>query len=215
MLRTKIYAAEYEVDQRLLAFDTTRAELIEVVRTVLGERDNAIDVDPLGTPGQFSYIFGNRHLRFLYLPKGWGIDRTENIESVLHPETGIKIIFQNVDQACNPFEGPKKISPVGPGNSRLIDRGQGSLFTEKEAPEAIPPERIKSLNQSAWYFCVSFSESGVSAELSLPGPVAGKNFGAFIERIFIVHGGDWGGIASSDIGGDSGPVNDLPSIARR
>ena len=139
MLKTRIFAAEHEIDARLPRFGATRAELIEVAKQVVAARAGAISVDPLSAPGLFSYIYGTRHLRLLFMPKGWGFDRNENVESVVGPH-GIRIVFQNVDEACSLFQPPRAISAKGPASHRMIDVAQGQLFGSGELPENSSPE---------------------------------------------------------------------------
>lgn len=213
MLGTRIYSEEWEVDSRLKRFDATRDELINIAKQTSTHRADAIAIDPLTTAGQLSYIYGTRYKRLLFMPKGYLLDRRENVESVVHPESGIRIVYQNVDQACG-LTSPKAISGKGPAANRMIDNGQGVLFHAGELPEAIPQHKIDSLNSSVWYLCMSFNDDDVRLELSLPAFVTGKNFGVFAERIFILPGGGWGGrVAIPD--SDEGPVNELPRVARR
>lgn len=211
MLKTRIYATEHEIDTRLVRFNATRAELIEVAKQIVAARADAILVDPLSAPGLLSYIYGTRHLRLLFMRKGWGIDRKENVESVVSP-SGVRIVFQNVDEACSLFQAPKAISAKGPASHRMIDVAQGRLFGPGELPETIPPKAIEGLNSSAWYFCMSFDDDDIKAELSLPASVKGSNFFGFIERIFIITGGDWG---SAPAERDDEPVEGLPVVTRR
>lgn len=213
MLSTRIYSEEYEVDSRLKRFGVTRDELINVARQTSAHRADVIAVDPLTTAGQLSYIYGTRYKRLLFMPKGYLLDRHENVESVIHPDSGIRIVYQNVDQACG-LSSPKAISGKGPAANRMVDNGQGVLFHAGDLPEAIPQHKIDGLNSSVWYLCMSFSENDVCVELSLPAFVTGKNFGVFAERIFILPGGGWSGsVALLDT--DEGPVNELPRVSRR
>ncbi|MGB5086081.1 MAG: hypothetical protein WBO09_16110 [Methylocystis silviterrae] len=213
MLSTRIYSEEWEVDSRLKRFGATRDELINIARQTSAHRADAIAIDPLTTAGQLSYIYGTRYKRLLFMPKGYLLDRRENVESVIHPESGIRIVYQNVDQACG-LTSPQAISGKGPAANRMIDNGQGVLFHEGDLPEAIPQHKIDSLNSSVWYLCMSFNDDDVRVELSLPAFVKGKNFGVFAERIFILPGGGWGGLVAIP-DSDEGPVNELPRVARR
>jgi hypothetical protein len=213
MIRTRVYSEEWDVDARLSKFGVTRDELIQVARLVDTHRADAIAIDTLSAAGQLSYVYGTRHVRLLFMPRGWVIDRRENVESVLHTESGIRIVYQNVDQACG-LTSPKAISGKGPAADRMIASGQGVLFSATDLPEAIPQHRIDSLNSSVWYFCMSFDEDNVRAELSLPAAVKGNNFGAFAERIFVLPGGGWGGGVAIPLS-DDGPVSDLPRVIRK
>jgi hypothetical protein len=213
MLVPKLYATEWEIDRRLTPFDVKRGDLIRVVQQTIAARSDAIELDPPGTPGQLSYIYGSRHLRLLFQSRGWLIDQAENIASVLHPTLGTRIVFQNVDLACSPFRSPKAISGKGPAADRMIDAAQGRLFDDHELPEAVRSSTRSKLGKAAWYFCVSFNGDDVAAEMSLPASVKGQNFSGFIERIFIMRGGDWGGAPKLET--DDGPVEALPTVVRR
>lgn len=221
MLKTRLYVAEHEVDQKLASFDITRQELIDVARQTLAARADAIDLDARIMPGMLSYLFGTRHLRIAFLSKGWRIDRTENVESIVNDKLGIKIIFQNVDQACSEHHSPQATSAKGPAATRMIEGSQGELFEPSAAPEAIRPfespataphRRETESTAILWCFCMSFVGDNVSVELSRPSSIIGNNFAPFLERIFIVKGGDWGGVVTDD---EDDVVDVLPTIARR
>ncbi len=211
MLKTRIFSTEHEIDTRLVRFGVTRVELIEVAKQIVAARSDAIVVDPLGTPGLLSYIHGTRHLRLLLMPKGWVLDRQENVESVVS-SSDIRIVYQNVDEACSIFQAPKAVSGKGPAAHWMIDIAQGRLFSPGDLPEAVPPKLVDGLKSSAWYFCMSFEEGNVKVELSLPASVKGGNFFGFLERIFIITGGDWS-VAPADQ--DDGPVEALPLVTLR
>ena len=202
MITPKVYSEEWDVDKRLAQFGLTRAELIDVVRLTLAERQNTVDADVLNAPGTLAYIHGSRHLRLLLLSKGYMIDRNKNVESSIHTKSGVKITYQNVDLAASKLQSPKAISGKRAGSASAINSAQGSLFSEDELPEVIAATDFSELRSSMWYFCVSFDESDVRAELSLPIGVSGGNFSGFLERIFIIEGGDWGESTFNEIDQD-------------
>lgn len=213
MLTSRIYTEDWDVDQRLQLFDTTRDELIRVVREVVAARSDAVDDDPVTAGGQFAYIYGTRHLRGLFRPKKWLRCRDENIESVQHPEKNLKIVYQSVDLAASKTHSPRAISGKGSGADRIIDLAQGSLFSDEEL-ERLNPETLGVINTGVWFFCVSVDGEDVRAELSLPSSIEARNFKGFIERIFIVRGGDWDNIkVEPDTGGDV--VEFEPTVTRR
>ncbi len=65
-----------------------------------------------------------------------------------------------------------------------------------------------------WYFCVSVNCDDVRAEISLPTGIVGGNFKGFIERIFILRGGDWADIRVKD-GSEADAVDFEPVITRK
>jgi len=122
------------------------------------------------------------------MSKGYIPDSTGRIESSLHPETGVKIVYQNVDLACSKAKGPQAISGKGPAADRMIEKAQGFLFQLDDIPEAI---NSKVLNNAVWFLCVAVNGESVTAELSLPVSIENQNFGRFVERIFLVKSGEW------------------------
>ncbi len=183
-----IYKEDWEIDARLIPFDVTRSELIEIARAVAGARADTVENDPLSAEGQFAYIFGTRATRALWRPKGWVLHRAENIESVKHPKLNWLVTYQSVDLAASLLHSPRAVSGKGAGADRFIDSRQGELFAAKESTKA---SRFKPENSGAWFYCVSVNGDNVCAELSRPIGISGGNFDGFIERIFIVRDGEW------------------------
>jgi len=190
MLVARIYAEEWEVDARLKPFGVTRRELVEVARGVVGARADAVENDPVTAAGLFAYIFGTRFLRSLFRTKGWLIHRKENIEAVRHPDRDLRVIYQSVDLAASRQHNPQAVSGKGSAADRIIDAAQGSLFTEEQLAAA-NVANVKQINVGVWFYCVSVEGDDVRAELSLPSSIEGGNFRGFIERIFIIRGGEW------------------------
>ena len=213
MLACRIYSEDWDVDSRLQAFGVTRAELIEVVRGVVGARADATDDDPVSAEGLFAYIYGTRYLRGLFRPKKWIRQRQENIESVRHPEKNLRIIYQSVDVAASRFQDPRAISGKGSGADRIIDSAQGSLFTEEQLADA-KAAKVAPIDSGVWFFCVSVDGDNICAELSLPSSIDGKNFNGFLERIFVVREGEWTALSPRDeIEGDA--VEFEPIVTRK
>jgi hypothetical protein len=137
-------------------------------------------------------LAGVRHLRLLLLQRGYEVDFTNGVESVIDPFRGTKIVYQSVDQACIGMWGPKAINGKGPASESQVNRAQGCLFKAEDLPEVAPAD-IEKLNTAVWFLCVSVDGDDVRAELSLPAIVSGGNFEGFLERIFIVRDGEWDG----------------------
>lgn len=203
-----IYEEDWELDARLVPFQVTRPELIEVARAVVGARADAVDNDPLTAEGQFAYIFGTRATRALWRGKGWHLHRAENIESVRHPKLDWLVTYQSVDLACSLTHDPKAISGKGAGADRFI-AGQGELFPPDEKLSEFKPE-----NLGAWFYCVSVDGDDVRAELSRPIGVGGGNFDGFYERIFIIRGGEWPGLSVMPLP-QGGPTEFEPVVIRK
>jgi hypothetical protein len=105
----RIVAQDYEVGSRLDQLGLSASELIGVVHQAVAAKANYVLNQPLNAAGQLSYIYGTGALRDALRAKGWEIDRTGNIEATYNPKTGMKIVFQNADSACEDDRDPMAI----------------------------------------------------------------------------------------------------------
>lgn len=183
MLVAKVYAEEWEIDERLVPFGVTRTEILRIIPVIVAAKADAVDDDPASAAGQFAYIYGTREMRGLFRSKKYLRHRERGIEAVRHPDRDLKIVYQSVDLAGVRSHDPKAISGKGAGASHLID--QTMLFSDKEL-DALNPSTIKPLNTGTWFLCVSIEDDIVGVELSLPSTITDDNFGRFIERILIL-----------------------------
>jgi hypothetical protein len=213
MLATRFYMEPWDVDARLVPFGVTRQELLVIVGGVVAARADSVDNDPATAEGQFAYIYGTRFLRSLFRSKGYLFYRQDNIEGVEHPDRNLKIIYQNVDLAASWLHDPRPLSAKGSGSDRIVDSAQGSLFRPEDlaSSETIQLDQIET---GVWYFCVSVNGDDVRAELSLPSAIENGAFGKFVERIFIVGGGEWGSLMAKPKP-DAGPAEFEPVITRK
>lgn len=207
MTPVKVFKEEWEVGSRLLDFGTTKDEWVAVVRKAVGAKREALIIHPANAAGQLSYIYGTGAVRDLLCPKGWEIDRTDNIEATYNPQKGIKVIYQNSDSACIEGCDPKAISDKGAASARIIAQSCGNLFPEYEE------EDRKKQNSSVWYFCVYAEGDDVRAELSCPRSIIGNQFLGFRERIFIVQRGEWDAVNIKE--DDTSPSQDFEITVTR
>lgn len=180
MEETVVLIASYDVDSRLASLGVDRDFVIRVAIQAVMARNESVSIDPCNAPGQLAYIYGVREIRKSLLQKGWREDRTDNIEGTINPVTGVKILYQNVDQACAPRE-PKAISGKGTAVERMIN-ATPFLFKEME------DEYLQHANVGAWFLCVSVDKDDrIRAELSRPLTIEKNQFGIFAERIFVLN----------------------------
>lgn len=184
----RIVSLDFEVASRLEQLGLSAGELIGVAHQAVAAKANFVLNQPLNAAGQLSYIYGTGALRDMLRPKGWEIDRTGNIEATFDPRTGIKIVFQNADSACDDNRDPKAISDKGPAASRAVDVGQHNLFAEFDVEDQA---KLKKENASLWYFFVYINGDDVRAELSFPKHIEDGQFKGFNERIYIIKPGEW------------------------
>lgn len=186
MKNTQIFQDKPEVDSKLSALGVTKQELITAAIKAVTARNDATPIDPISAPGLLAYIYGVRALREMLLPKpGWKIDRTDNIEGTLNPELNIKILYQNVDSACVDNHFPRAVSGKGNASKRLVENNTAFLWPDME------DEFNTQANMSIWFLCVSVNNGEIRAELSRPRSIENKQFGEFLERIYIIDDNDW------------------------
>lgn len=197
----RILVDNTEADERLAQFGVTRQDLIDVVHGVVAARANATADDPSSAEGLLAYIYGTRLIRQLFQKYGWIRLNENNVASVKHPDRPLQVVYQSVDLAADRIHTPQAISGKGAGADRIIS-GQGWLFPPEDLAE--PAARaLAELRSGVWFFCVSVQADEVRAELSLPSGIANSNFEGFIERIFVLQGGEWLGAAA--------PASDRPT----
>lgn len=218
MISKNIIRGETDVFQALSVFSTTREELIdEVIKNTLAARLGCLTIDPANAKGITSYIYGTRHLRKLYLAKGWHKSQYKNIELVTNPNNKLQLTYQNVDIAANSFREPRSISRKGDGSAQLIEAAQGNLFRDEQTSITLPSNKdSEKLINLLWYLCVSYDEDRVTAELSLPKMVKNGNFYGFHKRIFLIEKADDIGVDNiSKIKNNSEKFEIEPEIKRK
>ncbi len=180
MEKTIILTKSYDIDSRLTALGVDRDFVIRVATQAAMARNESVSIDPCNAAGQLAYISGVREIRQSLLQIGWEIDRTDNIEGTINPVTGVKILYQNVDQACAPRE-PKAISAKGTAVERMVNKTP-FLF------DYMQDEFLQQTNVGAWFLCVSVNgDDKIRAELSRPLTIENNQFGVFAERIFVLN----------------------------
>lgn len=184
----RIVSQDFEVASRLDQIGVSAGELIEVVKQAVAAKASYVLNHPQNAAGQLSYIYGTGALRDVLRAKGWEIDRTGNIEATVSVKTGIKIVFQNADSACDDTRDPKAISDKGPAATKAVDLGQRNLFPEYDKEDEA---KRRKENAALWYLFVHINSDDVRAELSFPKRVEDGQFKGFNERIYIIKPGEW------------------------
>src|SRR6267142_872422 len=183
-----IVSQDYEIESRLNQLGLSVSELIGVIHQAVAAKANYVLNQPMNAAGQLSYIYGTGALRDLLRSKGWVIDRTGNLEATFDPTTGIKIVFQNADSACEDDRDPKAISDKGTAAEEAVELGQSNLFPQFDKEDEA---KRKQTNAALWYFFVFINGDDVRAELSFPKRIEDKQFKGFNERIYILKRGEW------------------------
>ena len=199
---TSVSSDEQNVDERLRRFGFTRdmlrrvaLEALEARLTVAGNPNY-----PRSEPGHASYSNGVRALREQTIGRSWALDEQDNICGVRHVSTGTRVVFANVDQACED-RLPVRISEPGPKSlARLnANRNQQRLqFEDAGGPIAASNDPLRS---QTWHLMVGVDGS---CELSLL-----EDERTFVERIFVLKASD---IDPIELAGGNQEIDDDPDI---
>jgi hypothetical protein len=175
-----VIAAPWQVDQMLRDIGLTREIVREIALAAGGARADALAIDPSGTAGMLSYIYGVRMKRLKLLPQKWEVSRQGHVESTVNHRLGVQLCFQNVDRACGDAE-PQAVSAKGSSSRELIKSGQMDLFDtgEKNADQL-------GRAPTVWLICVSADSDSIHAEVSCPKVFEGNQFEGFVRRLFVV-----------------------------
>ncbi|WP_145984507.1 hypothetical protein [Zymobacter palmae] len=123
---------------------------------------------------------GMEELNRVLLRHGWNIKHDGNLAYCFSKHHNIIILYQNVDEACNPESSPRNISKRGPQTISLLDTLQ---FHTRDM---FPPQ--------LWLLCSSFDDEGtVNVELSLPKIFSGYYKGFHARLVVNSDLGDFGG----------------------
>lgn len=201
--RTALRRKPWDVDSRLADLNLTRSGLLRVRNTaILAARDTTPDhcANAFGT---FAYQYGSWGLRHVFCGKEWQKERPNNVEAIWNASLKTRVIFSNVDVACDDEQEPRPISDKGSGSERVCS---GNLF--EELPRYIVRQ---SAGDVTFYLMV---DNKGAAELSRP-VVSGGTFSAYIERIYLSDGKDMSDDHLDLTGGDD-MANDFdPQVARK
>ncbi|MDO8271258.1 MAG: hypothetical protein Q7U82_04955 [Gammaproteobacteria bacterium] len=174
---------EEDVQGALQKIGLTREVVEKIAFSAAAARADTLPVDPSNAPGQLSYIYGVRAVRLSLLKEGWRVCRAGNVESTVNDKLGVRLCFQNVDAACNPFKNPHAISGKGNASRNLVAAGQGELFVNEEGLVGKP---VIGSNPTVWVICVAVDDAHIRAEVSCPESFEGAQFENFHQRIFVV-----------------------------
>jgi len=202
-VETVIRREEWEVIPRLIELETNLEAMLRIRDVALNEAATATPFHAANAPGTFAYQHGIFALRNEHVGKIWRIDRQEGVEGIFNPSARVRILFSNVDIACNDDHNPKPRSRKGSGVERVCE---GNLFGH--LPQYAPRQSEKIAT-----FYVMVDDRG-AAELSRP-VVSGETFSSYIERNYLSLGGDGGWGAMLLLTDDDALVNFDPLVARK
>ena len=207
MAETRTLRDEWEVQPRLESLDLNKPRLLNVRTTAIGAAADATLYHPANAAGTFSYHQGVFALRNEFVGDVWKVDRTNGVETIRNDTKRVKIVFSNVDIACDDEHQPKPRSSKGSGTERLCLGND--LFSGLPHYFSLPQS---GQNDWAIYYLMVASDGAV--ELSLP-IVKGGTFKNFIERLYLSDGSDLDTVSKLSLD-DKDIADDFdPKVARK
>lgn len=207
VFRTAIIDTPSETKRRLGDFGLIPEQVLAIRDAARAASDDASPLMPLNAPGTLAYIYGVAALREKLLDGEWQVDRMLGIEAVINHRLGIRIGYQNVDQACDPIFKPMPRSAKGPGAEQmcslpLFDHYGITLGSERDR---LPRNESRTVpHDFATTYFVMVGEDG-SVELSSP-IIDNQRYAEFRERIFVDRpGDDW----DTQIDSATDPIDDF------
>jgi hypothetical protein len=182
-----------DVTSRLSELRLSFDGLSEVLRLVFAECGFCNENDPSGTRGWTVYRWGVRGLREQFRPKGWDIDRTGNLETIVNHDIKVRVAVLNTDDGtCDEYRLPRNTNEKGPNSERAALANAALLPGAAEWPRlrsdgtpAVTPE------YDTWHLCIYVRDDELRAELSLLNDFCAGYFCSAAERIFLVRPGEW------------------------
>jgi hypothetical protein len=190
------------VDRRLLELGLTRHGLLKVVAVAINAAGNATPHHCANAAGTFSYQHGTWALRNEFIGKNWELERPNNVEAIWNESLKVRVVFSNVDVACNDEQEPKPRSNKGAGAERVCE---GNLFGD--LPRYVTKQYVGEAT-----FCLMVDKKG-AAELTRP-VISCGTFSAYVERNYLYSDEDGAGGKLSLDDGDAVDNFD-PQIVRK
>ncbi|MEA2860329.1 MAG: hypothetical protein QOC72_2368 [Methylobacteriaceae bacterium] len=179
---TKILREDHEVGPRLLELQLDKARLLDVRMTAIGAAADATPFHPANSSGTFSYHQGTFALRNEFVGETWKPDRPNGVEAIKNETRRVRVVFANVDVACNDAHQPKARSEKGAGAARLC--AGNNLFGN------LPHfAKRRSISHDEWITYYLMVAPNGAVELSCA-TVENNDFAEFIERLYLSDGSD-------------------------
>ncbi len=172
-VETGFFCEPPDVNRRLAELQLTKKGLDRVRTVAIAASADTTDFHPSNAPGTFAYHQGTWALRDEFVGEHWIVHKTDGIEAIANSSLKIKVIFANVDIACNDVQGPKPRSRKGAGSERAC---LGNMF------RFLPTYSIKEDTEWATYYLMVDPDG--TAELTRP-VVRANTFKSYVERIYL------------------------------
>jgi hypothetical protein len=209
MVATRILKEEWEVLPRLHALGLDLKKLLNVRNVAIAAAADATPFHPANAAGTFSFHQGTFSLRNEHVVGGtaWSQERPNGVEAIKNEAIRVKVVFTNVDIACNDDHQPKPRSGKGSGAERLCIGND--LFGDLR--RFAPARAIKEGDWTVYYLMVA---PNGAVELSCA-TIKNHTFHHFLERIYLSDGSDLDGEFKLSLGNDDAAADFDPKVARK
>jgi hypothetical protein len=177
-VETVVRREPWEVSARVAELQLTIEGLLRVRSIAIAASADATPFHPANAAGTFAYHHGTFALRNEYVGKIWRLERPDGVEAIVNEKLKIRVVFANVDFACDDELKPKPRSRKGAGAERVC---MGNLFGS--LPDYAPAQ------PEGWVTFYLMVDPRGAAELTRP-VVKNNTFTAWIERIYLSNGDD-------------------------
>jgi hypothetical protein len=208
VVKARILREEWEVGARLAELQLDKDKLLNVRTTAVAAAADATPFHAANAAGTFSYHYGTWALRNECVGGNWRMDRPNGIEAIRNDVIKVKVVFGNVDVACDDEHEPKARSTKGSGAERLCI---GNDLFGGELPRFAAVSDAAEDDGWLTYYLMVAPEG--AAELSRP-VVKNGTFKAFPERLYLSDGSDLK--SEPEISSDDFEIAEFePSIKRK
>src|SRR4051795_6515524 len=108
MIETVVRREPWEVGARVVELELGSVEQLLRVRSLaISASADATPFHPANAAGTFAYHYGTFGLRKEYVGKEWRLERQEGVEAIVNDALKVRVVFANVDIACDDELKPK------------------------------------------------------------------------------------------------------------
>lgn len=202
--QTRVLTDPVDSDRRLAEMQLDRPKFLNVRATAVAAAADATPFHAANAAGTFSYHYGTFALRLEFVGKVWRQVRPNGVEAIENEALKIRVVFANVDLACDINRLPKPRSERGAGAQRLT---QDNLF------ENLPTYANAAANKDGWMVYFLMVDEKGAVELTCAAIARGL-FVDPVERIFLSDGSDLD--REPNIASDDKAVTDFdPQVIRK
>lgn len=183
LTQTRVLIDPNDVDARLAALPLDRAKLLTVRAMAISAAADVTGFHAANAAGTFAYHIGTFGLRLEFVGKVWRQSRPNGVEAIENEANKIRIVFANVDVACDIGRLPKpRYERSRPGAQEL---SQHNLF------DNLPTFARKTpTSDDGWLVYFLMVDDRGAAELTCAAINARGNYVDPVERIFLSDGSD-------------------------